>query len=318
MKVSIELAANYFEVSELKLCRSPKYSQYIEKAMFDMDRYISAQEQTQEIYTEDYTEEETQASTSYIPIENREPLTASFIMHHYWAKQKTTLEIAKELNVPEYWVQQEIKRLGLGKKERGIRHKSGHKGKVMSKEQRQKRQNQPHAKAIVQICPKTYMTIKEYSSQGAVERHGFLRENVRRAIKTCGLSKGYLWAFKDLKEATIRVAKKREKLTARKLQAAAYKKPTKKQFHNLYIIQNKTLVELAELFKCHPTTLAILAGNYGLKKRTGKVSIDELRHLRVVEKLSVKEIANKLGYTEKTVSTYLSKGGVKKRAKESA
>lgn len=316
MKVSIELASNYFEVSQSHLRSNRKYSSYVLNGMFDMDKYISDQQQTQETYFEDYVEEEKQQSTSYIPSGDRVPLTASFIMQEYWAKQRTTLEIAEELNVPDSWVQKEVKRLGLGKKERGIRHKSGHKGKVMSKKERKKRQNQPHAKPIVQICPKTYITIKEYSSQGAVERHGFLRENVRRAIKTCGLSKGYLWAFKDLKEATIRVAKKREALTARKLQAAQYKRPTKRQLHNLYIVQNKTVIECAELFKCHPTTLAILAGKYGLKKRTGTVSIDELKHLRVVQGLSIEEIAKKLGYTIKTISTYLSRASVKKKTKE--
>lgn len=316
MKVSIELASNYFEVTESYIRSNPKYSKYVSNGMFDMDTYISDQEQTQEIYLEDYIEEENQQSISYIPIEEREPLTASFIMQEYWARQRTTLQIAKELNVPDSWVQKEVKRLGLGKKERGIKHKSGHKGEVMSKEERQKRQNQPHAKPIVQICPKTYVIIREYNSQGAVERYGFRRENVRRAIKTCGLVKGYLWAFKDLKEATIRVAKRREALTARKLQAAQYKRPTKRQLHNLYIVQNKTLIECAELFKCHPTTLAILAGKYGLKKRTGTVSIDELKYLRVVKGLSAEEIAKKLGYTTKTISTYLSRAGVKKKTKE--
>ena len=315
MKVSLELAANYFEIQESYLYANTKYSKYVSKGMFDMDRYIA--DQNEKICLEDYDEDdpevdEEQTQKSYIPYEDREPLTDSFVMQEYWAKQKTTSEIAEDLNVPEYWVQKEIKRLGLGKKERGIKHKSGRKGSVMSKEQRQKRQNQPHAKPIVQICPKTYITVKEYSSQGAVERYGFRREHVRRAIKTCGLAKGYLWAFKDFKEVAIRVAQKREELTRRKLQAYEYKRPTKKQLEQLYITQNKTLDECAEIFRCHKTTLAILAGKYGLKKRTGKVSIDELRRLRVVKKLSVKEIAQIVGRTEKTVQTYLSRACIRR------
>ena len=315
MKVSLELAANYFEIQESYLYANPKYSKYVSKGIFDMDRYIT--DQNKKMCLEDYDKDnsevdEEQTQKSYIPYEDREPLTDSFVMQEYWAKQKTTSEIAEDINVPEYWVQKEIKRLGLGKKERGIKHKSGRKGSVMSKEQRQKRQNQPHAKPIVQICPKTYITVKEYSSQGAVERYGFRREHVRRAIKTCGLAKGYLWAFAELKEATVRAAKKRESLIKRKLQAYEYKRPTKKQLEKLYIIQNKTLEECAEIFKCNKGTIAALAGKYGLKKRTGKVSIDELRHLRVVKKLSVKEIAQIVGRTEKTVQTYLSRAGIRR------
>ena len=313
MKISIEAAAIYFEVSKDNIYSNPRYSKYTSKGMFDIDSYLA--DQKQEVYCEDeidYEQEsETQRPGTYTPLDKREPLTPSFIMKEYWANQKTTCEIAKELNVPESWVQKEIRRLDLGKKKRGIRHKSGHKDTVMSKEQRQKRQNQPHAKPIVQICPKTYMTVKEYSSQGAVERHGFNRENVRRAIKTCGLHKGYLWAFRELKEATIRVAQKREHITKRKLQASQYKRPTKKQLEQLYIIQGKTLEECADIFRCHKTTLAILAGKYGLRKRTEKINITQLKDLRIVQGLSVKEIAQQLGYTHKTISTYLSRAGIK-------
>lgn len=315
MKVSLELAANYFEVTETYLKSSSKYLKYVSKAMFDMDRYIADQKQTQEIENyEDIDFEENETHKSYIPIQDREPLTAHYIMRVYWVEQKTTLEIANEFNVPDSWVQKEIKKLGLGKRERGIRFKSGHKNKVMSKEQRKKRQNQPHAKSIVQICPKTHLTIKEYSSQGAVERYGFCRENVRRAVKTCGLSKGYLWAFKDLKEATIRVAKKNESSIKRKLQAREYKRPTKKQLKHLYIIQNKTLVECANIFNCNRTTLAILAGKYDLKKRTGKVSKIQLKHLYIDQRLQAKQIAKKLGYTTSSISTYLSRYGIKREA----
>ena len=313
MKVSLELAANYFEIQESYLYSNTKYSKYISKAMFDMDRYIADQQQKQDVYfeDEDYEDQESETPAAYIPLDQREPLSASFVMKEYWSKQKTTHEIAEDLNVPECWVMKEIKRLGLGKHERGIRFKSGRQGIVMSQDERKKRQNQPHAKPIVQICPKTYLIVNEYSSQCAVERHGFVRENVRRAIKTCGLSKGYLWAFKDFKEATIRIAQKREALTRRKLQAYEYKRPTKKQLEQLYIIQNKTLKECAEIFKCAKTTVAILAGKYGLKKRTEKVSIDELRYLRVEKRLSAKEIAQQLGYTTKTIQTYLNRNKIR-------
>jgi hypothetical protein len=262
-------------------------------------------------WMDDYLSDEIsqEGVTKYIPIEERQPLTEAYIMRVYWAEQKTLDEIAKELNVPSSWVQKEIKRLGLGKKERGIRHKSGHKGKVMSKEERQKRQAQPHAKPVVQICPKTYLVINEYSSQGAVERSGFNRENVRKAIKSGGLSKGYLWAFKGYETATIKVVEKRGTLK-RKLQAREYIRPTKPQLEKLYITQNKTLGECAEFFKCHKTTIAILAGRYGLKKRTGKLNMEQVKKWYLENGLMAKEIAERTGRTTKTIATYLSRAGV--------
>ncbi len=206
------------------------------------------------------------SKNEYVPFEQREPLTANFIMTEYWARQKTTLEIAEELNVPENWVYKEIKRLGLQKKQNGIKLKSGHKGEIMSKKEREKRQNQPHAKPIVQICPKTLKVIKEFSSQGAVNREGFNREKVRSAIKTGGLSKGYFWAFKGFEAATIEVVKRRGTID-RKLQVFNYKKPSKKTFEYHYITQNKTAKECALIFECHPGTIAALAKEYKLSKR---------------------------------------------------
>jgi len=246
----------------------------------------------------------------YVPIENRAPLTKSYIMHTFWASQKTTLQIAKELNVPEFWVQGEIRRLGLQKKENGIIRK-GRKGYKMPEGIKVKHQNQPHAKPIVQICPKTFIILKEYNSQAAVERFGFKRENVRKAIKSGGLSKGYLWAFKDLAEVTIRVAKNRGTLDT-KIQAYEYKRPTRKELAYEYITLGKTLEECGELFKCNKTTIAVLAGNYGLKKRTEKISPECLRRLYIDEGLSAKKIGELHGYTASSISTYLSKEGIKR------
>ncbi|MFY4756380.1 hypothetical protein ACOTVZ_02905 [Aliarcobacter butzleri] len=104
--------------------------------------------QTFKNYLKAYELDNEENNKTFIPLEKRKPLTTDFIINRYWTNKRTTLEIAQELNVPESWVQKEIKRLKLGKKENGIMHK-GRKGFVMSKEQREKRQNQPHAKPIV-------------------------------------------------------------------------------------------------------------------------------------------------------------------------
>ena len=252
-----------------------------------------------------------EAETEYIPFEQREPLAASFIMHNYWSSQKTTLEIAEELNVPQGWVISEIKRLGLQKRANGIIVKGGLKDTIMSKEQRQKRENQPHAKAIVQICPKTFEVVREYNSQGAVNRYGFRRENVRKAIKRGGLSGGYLWAFKDLEQITINVAKKRGNIEV-KLQAAAYIKPSKKELEELYLRQGKTSTEIAKICKCHKNTIAKLCSDYKLYKPKANLSVEKLEHLYLKEKMMAKDIAKMYGLSAQTVSTYLSRNKIRK------
>jgi len=280
---------------------------------------FSIAEMIEEIFSEAWrlsyeNYEEVEEKPEYVPFEERVPLTASFMIGHYWHQKKTTEEISRELNVPEGWIQKEIRRLGVQKRENGIKLK-GRKGYIMPEAERKKHRVQPHAKPVVQISPKTFRTVKEYSSTGAVERHGFRRENVRKAIKSAGLHNGYLWAHKGLEKPIIESAKKRGNLQT-KLQASAYKRPTKTQLKKLYIDNSMTASECAEIFRCNKGTIAVLAMNYGLKKRTKKVSIDELKHLYLEEGLQAKEIAERVGATAKTVSTYLSKNGIRKRDKE--
>lgn len=258
-----------------------------------------------------YENEDYDEVASHVPFKEREALTMSFVISEYWHNRKTTAQIAESLNVPESWINSEIRRLGLGKSKNGIKRK-GRKGYVMSKEQRVKHQNQPHAKPVVQICPKTFKTVNEYSSTGAVERYGFSRENVRKAIKRAGISKGFLWARKGFEKPTIEHAKKKGNLGV-KLQAAAYKKPTKKQLQKLYIDADMTLDECAKHFKCHRGTMAVLAMDYGLKKRHGKISVSTLKRLYVQKGVSVEQIAKDYGYTVSTVRTYLSKNGLVKK-----
>ncbi len=255
-----------------------------------------------------------EVKSEYIPLEKRKPLTASFIIHNYWSSQKTTLEIAEYLNVPESWVIGEIRRLGLQKRANGIIVKGGLKDTIMSKEEREKRENQPHAKAIVQICPKTFEIIREYSSQGAVNRYGFKRENVRKAIKRGGLSKGFLWSFKGLEQATINIAKRRGNLEV-KLQAAKYIPPTKKELYNLYIVQGKTSTQIAHQYKCHKNTIARLCSKFKLHKPKTNLTIEKLKKLYQEEKLLAKDIAKMYGLSVKTIASYLSRNGIKKYKK---
>lgn len=249
---------------------------------------------------------------NFIPLLDRKPLTPDYIKEHYWINQETTSEIALNLNVPEGWVISEIKRQGLGKKENNIKQKGGRKNHIMSEEEKKKRENQPHSKPVVRICPKTFVVIKRYPSACSVEKDGFSRENVRKAIKTGGLHKNYLWAREGFHEPVIKVVKQRGNLE-KKLQISAYKKPDKERLKNYYIKKNLTLEECAKTFKCHKATIAILAGKYNLKKRTKEVSVEELKELYLTRGLKAKEIALMLGYTTSTIATYLSNNNIKKR-----
>lgn len=201
----------------------------------------------------------------YIPFDKREPLTQRYILSNYWHQRKTIEQMAEELNVPTQWVYKEIRRLGMGKNINGIKRK-GRKGWVASQEYKDARKNQPQAKAVVQICPKTFTILNEYSSITAVEYGGYSRKGVSKAIKRAGLHKGYLWAEKGWEKPTIENAKKRGNLL-KKLQISQYKKPTKKELQKYYIDHNMTAVDIAQMFHCHHVTIALLAGKYGLKKR---------------------------------------------------
>lgn len=248
--------------------------------------------------------------SSYVPLEKRKPLDAEYIKRVYWVEQKTTHLIAESQNVPEYWIIKEIKRLGLGKKQCGVKHRD-RKGYVMSLEEREKHKKQPHAKPVVQIDPNTFEIVREYSSVGAVEKYGFVRSNVRSAIQRVGLHKGYMWAYKSLADGTIRVCKKKDVL-GKKLQVYNYKRPSKEELEDYYVIQGKTLKECGRFFGCHPITIATLAGKYGLKRRDKKIDIKKLEYLYAQCNLTARDVALKCGCSATTVATYLSRNGIKK------
>lgn len=292
--------------------------QYVKKGFENFKFILSIAELIDDTFSEAWREsydnyEEVDEKPDYVPFEEREPLTRKFLMTHYWHLKKTTEEIASELNVPDGWVNKEIRRLSMQKKKNGIKLK-GRKGYVMPEDERAKHRAQPHAKPVVQICPETFKVVKEYTSTGAVERHGFRRENVRKAIRQAGLHNGYLWAHKGMEAPIINSAKNRGTLE-RKLQASKVVKPTKAELKRLYIDQNMTQVEIASIIGCNPTTVAVYAAEYGLKKRTGKkVSKEKLKHLYMVKKMDNAEIGKELGLTEKSVATYISKYGIKRSA----
>jgi len=250
--------------------------------------------------------------SEYIPPKHRTPLTDEYVKTNYWIKQKTISEIAEELNVPQGWVIGEIKRLGLQKKINGIKVKSGQKGTTMSKEQRTKRKNQPLAKPIVQICPKTFTVVREYTSQNAVNVHGFSRGDVRQALKRCGLSGGFLWAFKGMEEGTIKVARKKQKIDVR-VKVHEYIPPNKEELYKGYILEGKSAAQIAKLYGCHKNTIAKLCSKYKLNKPKSNLTIEKLKKHYIDEKMMAQDISKLYNLSEATIRTRLSKNGIKKR-----
>ncbi len=246
----------------------------------------------------------------YIPIEKRIPLTEKFIKKHYWTASLTTEQIADELCVPESWVEQEITRLGMKKKDNGIKRK-GRKGWKPPEGYGEARRNQPHARAVVQICPKTFLVLRSFDSTGAVERDGWGRENVRKSIKSAGLHDGFLWAYKG-KEAEVITRAKAKGTLERKLELLEKGKIRKEDLQRLYIEQKLSKEEVAEILGFSPATIVSSASRFGLTKRTN-ISDELLKHHYIQEGRSAKEIADMYGYKACSISTYLSKRGITRK-----
>ena len=247
----------------------------------------------------------------YIAIEDRVPLTRRFVMKYYWTEKMTFESIAKVLVVPEGWVKSEIKRLELEKKKNGIKLR-GKLGWKMTEAQKVKHQNQPHARAVVQMDPRTFEVLREFNSTGAVERDGWLRENVRKAIKSAGLHDGFLWAYRGEEEAMIKRVKEHGNLD-RNLKIWENGHITREEIQNLYIDQDMSLKEVAEVLGCNKGSVAVRASMFKLTKRKN-ISDERLTQLYVHEGLSVQEIAEQEGYKVTTIRTYLSRRNIRKMA----
>jgi len=244
-------------------------------------------------------------STSYIKHQDRQPLTEYFIKKYYWKEKLTTETIAYELLVPEIWVQKEITRLGLKKKENGIKLR-GRRGYKMPEHEKVKHRRQPHARAVVQLCPVSFKILRTYNATGAVERDGWSRENVRKAIKSAGLHDGFLWAYQGEEENIIQKAKAKGDL-AKKLRIWKNGEITKEDLQRLYIDQNLTTHQVAKILGCHHSTVAGKAMRFGLSKKKKPLSKAELKDLYIVRGLQAHEIAAQTGRTTKTITTYLSR-----------
>ena len=176
----------------------------------------------------------------------------------------------------------------------------------MPEHEKVKHRRQPHARAVVQLCPVSFKILRTYNATGAVERDGWSRENVRKAIKSAGLHDGFLWAYQGEEENIIQKAKAKGDL-AKKLRIWENGEITKEDLQRLYIDQNLTTHQVAKILGCHHSTVAGKAMRFGLSKKKKPLSKAELKDLYIVRGLQAHEIAAQTGRTTKTITTYLSR-----------
>ncbi len=233
------------------------------------------------------------------------PLKCSELKYLYWKLKKTSKMIALKLNISESSVWMMIKECDLSKKKYKIK-KRGRKGYKMPESEKAKHRIQPHAKKVVKINPYTFEILKTYRSISAVEEDGYNRENVRRAVKTAGVHKDYLWAYNGLEEGTIRVAQKRN--IEKKMKILNIKKPTKKELENMYLKDNMTLKNIAKIFDVSMGCIAKQIKKYNLYKRkelpffTKDIFIKELK-----KGMSISKIAEKYKRKRSSIMTYKSR-----------
>ena len=301
-----------FKTFDQFMDQKPTYTQKLkhEVTAYGIDRYKKISTVHTVIKQFRRLEKIRQHSLSYIPIEKRLPLTEKFIKKYYWDEKMTTEMIADALIVPEIWIQKEINRLGMQKKQNGIKLR-GRKGYVMPEDEKKKHRKQPHARAVVQICPRKFKVLRRWDATGAVERDGWARENVRKAIKSAGLHDGFLWAYEGKEKEIIDRAKEKGNLE-KKLKIWENGHIPKEQLHELYIVQDLDFEQVAEIIGCTPGAVACRASKFGFRKRKC-INDKKLKHLYLVEKLSAGEIAEQEGYSVSSIRTYLSKRGITRR-----
>jgi len=252
------------------------------------------------------------ANGIYVPLEEREAiLTKEYLVSRYWHRRKSVRVISEELNIPEHYIYEKIKEFDLSKNKYMIQ-KAGRQGYVMPLKEREAHHKQPHAKRVSRICPVTFETVKTYRSQAAAEEDGFNRENVKRAVKTAGMHKGYLWALEGLEEATIRVAKRKTGRHSIAAKMTHKKEISKDDIKRLYVTMDLTRKETAKRLGIGLGLLDNRIKQYKLKKRGKPLTKDDLIEYRVGQRLSIEEIAEITGKTTSTIATYLGRYKIRK------
>jgi DNA-directed RNA polymerase specialized sigma24 family protein len=145
-----------------------------------------------------------------------------------------------------------------------------------------------------------------------VERHGFRRENVRKAIKSVGLHAGYLWCRPGMEEVTLRLAKRFD--IERRLRDCKTKHPDKETLERLYRVENLPAKTIAERYGCTVGTVHQWAWRMGITRPPlPPLTVETLRSLYLDEGLTAAQIAERTGRTKRTIQTYLSRHGIRKK-----
>jgi len=228
-------------------------------------------------------------------------LSRDILKKEYWDKQLTREAIAKKHKKSEAVISKLIKEYGLLKRKNGVKLR-GKRGYVMPKEEREKHHFQPHAKRVVSIDPVTFEKVKVYRSLASTEEDGFISRNVRRAMNTGGVSRGFLWAREGFEEVIVRVAKRRG--IEEKLRRLSVKKPKRSLLEKLYLKESMTAKEIGEKLGISKGAIAKYLMDYGLSKKktipvlTPKILKEELLSM------SIEEVAKKYNRKVSTIKAY--------------
>lgn len=197
------------------------------------------------------------------PLDKRE-LNKNFLIVNYWIRNKTLKEMSKETGLSEYFFKQAIKKYSLSKRKANLKvkkmlHSSLTKEKIANA--------QPNSKKIVKICPKTFKILTEYKSTAAVEKDGFVRTNVRDAIKYHNMSKGYFWADKQDYATFIDYVNANKDKISKKILKCDTVQLSKNKLKSLYINKNMTTIEIARVYQCKQRRIIQLLSKYKIKKQ---------------------------------------------------
>jgi hypothetical protein len=123
----------------------------------------------------------------------------------YWQYKLTPHEIASIVGSTYNVIRRKLDKYNLGKRKNKIKAR-GKIGFKMPQSQRVKHRNQPYAKKVIGMCPRTFQILYKLRSVNSSEEFGFQRENVRRSCKCMkiallngGYPKGFTGVHKGVK-----------------------------------------------------------------------------------------------------------------------
>jgi plasmid maintenance system antidote protein VapI len=240
-------------------------------------------------------------------------ITSDWLIVHYWHKGLTSPELENYFGYSKSFYYKKIKEYGLQKTKNMIKLR-GRRGYVMPEEEKQAHKNQPHRVPVSKICPYTFKILKRYNSITETEKDGFVREHVKRRIRTAGVHKGFLWARAGEEEGVIAVAKKRD-LSLSLHYSQKPKAPSKEFLRQKYLLEGKKAEAIARELGFSAGYILSLVSKYGLKKvKRVTISAAWLKTEYIEKRRTLKDIAAELGVAPETIGRKAAGWGIRKRA----